>query len=78
MTNNAMSQAVARGIRRGIYLSATGDLSAIRARRKKIEETDYVTEAWNEVGRAMYEAMGQNPPQVMTNSRSSRKPNTGK
>lgn len=75
MTSTA--QATMRGIRRGLQMQS-GDLSMIRARRKKIEETDYITEAWNEVGRAMYEAMGQTPSQVMTNSRSSRKPNTGK
>lgn len=56
----------------------SGDLSSIRKMRKEIENRDLIAESWDEVGRAMYEAMGQTPPQTMNNSRSSRTPNTEK
>ena len=71
------TQATMRGIRRAMAVHA-GDLSGIRKMRKQIEATDYVTEAWNDVGRAMYEAMNQTPTPQTTSSPSSHTPSTGK
>lgn len=72
MSMTAMNRAMNRGIRRGIRMQS-GDLTSIRKMRKEIEQADYVTEAWNEVGQAMREAMGS----VEQSSRpSSRRPNT--
>lgn len=59
MTNNAMNQAVARGIRRGIYLSATGDTTRLKELREKVGQTDHTAVAWTKTAAAMRWSMNQ-------------------
>lgn len=77
MSTSAMSRAMRRGIRRGMMMQSE-DMSSIRKMRKEIQNRDLTAESWDEVGQAIYEAMGQMPPRTTGNSLSSRTPNTKK
>ncbi|OFL66584.1 MULTISPECIES: hypothetical protein [unclassified Brevibacterium] len=57
MTNTA--QATARGIRRGIYLSATADTTRLRQLRKQIAQTNHIATAWAQTGQTMRWSMDQ-------------------
>lgn len=52
-----MSQAILRGIRRGLYLSATADTSRLRELREEAETTNYGALAWQRVGNHLSNAM---------------------
>lgn len=56
MKTNAMNKAVLRGVRRGMKIQS-GDLTGLRKRRREIIETDYVAEAWSDVGMSLRQAM---------------------
>lgn len=71
MSMTAMNRAVNRGIRRGIYLSATADTSRLRKIREEAEMTDYTTQTWATVGERLSNAMIQvekDLPTVRVNS----------
>ena len=59
MSMTAMNRAVNRGIRRGIYLSATADTTRLRELREEAETTDYTARTWDAVGRRLSSAMTQ-------------------
>lgn len=52
-----MNRAVARGIRRGIYLGATGDTSRLTQIRREAEESSAVEIAWMNVGDRLNQSM---------------------
>lgn len=56
MSTNAMNKAFLRGARRGMRIQS-GNLSDLRKRRREIIETDYVAEAWRDVGMSLRQAM---------------------
>lgn len=47
---------VLKAARHGAFVTATGDLTRLRTLRKNAERSNYVQEAWAEVGKAMMEA----------------------
>ena len=57
MSTNAMNKAAMKGVRRGIYLSATGDTKRLRALRRQAETSSSVEIAWKNVGDRLTRSM---------------------
>ena len=45
-----------RAARHGAYVTATGDLTRLRTLRKKAAKSNYIQDAWAEVGKMMIES----------------------
>lgn len=61
MSTSAMSRAVRRGIRRSLYLSATGDTSRLKRMREEVEAQSGAEIAWKNTGDRLSRSMGTMP-----------------